>query len=517
MASDITLSSAIQSNLLALQNTASLQDTTQSHLSTGLKVSSAIDNPVAYFQAKALTDRASDFQNSKDNIGQGISSLSTALQGITSIQTLVSQLKGLALSAQSASSTQIGSLVQQYNALRGQINTLAQDTSYQGLNLIAGSGSNLTVSFSNLTGSNLVVSSVDASASTYGLNIAKALTSNGGFQVGFQGATSAHIVGYGNEVDVVYSGTANSLTSGTYTFSYGTQSLSIKVASQGGFSQGGLTTTANFTPGTVFSLMVGSTTSFNAGYVLTASIQNSSNVSFEVAANTAAMVSTATGLAPQNISFTLNGLTGTTLLSGTYTFSYGGNTVSFLVAASGAFDSTTTLYNGETLSFQLSVGSTVGGAFSGTFSGQNVAYVAAYASSTVVVCGSYMAGGTGNVVYATMSGTSGSAVSTIDGQTYMDTNLLGAVNAEVNRLDVNLQTLRAYASNLGTNVALLNTRLDFTNSYINLLSSGSGKLTLADLNQEGANLLALQTRQQLGVQALSFAGQNEKSILQLFR
>jgi flagellin-like hook-associated protein FlgL len=116
-----------------------------------------------------------------------------------------------------------------------------------------------------------------------------------------------------------------------------------------------------------------------------------------------------------------------------------------------------------------------------------------------------------------MSGTSGDNVSTVDGQSFIDSNLIGAVNNLVQHLNTNLETLRSYAQGLGTNVALLNTRLDFTNSYMNLLNAGSGKLTLADLNQEGANLLALQTRQSLGIQSLSFAGQNEKSILQLFR
>ncbi len=50
-----------------------------------------------------------------------------------------------------------------------------------------------------------------------------------------------------------------------------------------------------------------------------------------------------------------------------------------------------------------------------------------------------------------------------------------------------------------------------------VLSDGAGKLTLSDLNEEGANLLALQTRQQLGIQALAFAGQSEQAILGLFR
>jgi len=84
-------------------------------------------------------------------------------------------------------------------------------------------------------------------------------------------------------------------------------------------------------------------------------------------------------------------------------------------------------------------------------------------------------------------------------------------------MQTNLTTLRAQAQAIGSNVALLNTRLDFTNNYVNLLQQGGGKLTLADLNVEGADLLSLQTRQQLGIQALSFAGQNEKAVLQLFR
>ena len=92
-----------------------------------------------------------------------------------------------------------------------------------------------------------------------------------------------------------------------------------------------------------------------------------------------------------------------------------------------------------------------------------------------------------------------------------------ALNDTIKTLDSALTTLRTQAQNLGTNVAVLQTRLDFTESYVNTLEIGAAKLTLADLNEEGANLLALQTRQQLGIQALAFAGQAEQSILALFR
>ena len=83
-------------------------------------------------------------------------------------------------------------------------------------------------------------------------------------------------------------------------------------------------------------------------------------------------------------------------------------------------------------------------------------------------------------------------------------------------LDAALATLRSQSQQLGSNVALLQTRLDFTEQYTNTLEEGAGKLVLADLNEEGANLLALQTRQQLGISALAFAGQSEQGILSLF-
>jgi flagellin-like hook-associated protein FlgL len=64
---------------------------------------------------------------------------------------------------------------------------------------------------------------------------------------------------------------------------------------------------------------------------------------------------------------------------------------------------------------------------------------------------------------------------------------------------------------------LLSTRLDFSTNYAGTLSAGAGKLTLADLNDESANLLALQSRSQLGVQALTFATQSEQAILKIMK
>lgn len=78
-------------------------------------------------------------------------------------------------------------------------------------------------------------------------------------------------------------------------------------------------------------------------------------------------------------------------------------------------------------------------------------------------------------------------------------------------------TVRNRSIELGTNAATISARIDFNKDFSNLLQEGSGKLTAADLNEEGANLVALQTRQQIGIQSFSFAGQQEQSILSLFR
>ena len=69
---------------------------------------------------------------------------------------------------------------------------------------------------------------------------------------------------------------------------------------------------------------------------------------------------------------------------------------------------------------------------------------------------------------------------------------------------------------MSNNLAIVNTRLTFTTNMINTLQQGSDNLTLADMNQEGANLLMLQTRQALGTTALSLASQAAQSVLRLF-
>ena len=77
--------------------------------------------------------------------------------------------------------------------------------------------------------------------------------------------------------------------------------------------------------------------------------------------------------------------------------------------------------------------------------------------------------------------------------------------------------MQSESQTLSSSLSTVQIRQDFTKATINTLQTGSDALTLADSNQEGANLLALQTRQQLSTTALSLASQADQNVLRLFR
>jgi len=94
--SGIVLSNSVRQNLLSLQSTADLLATTQSRLSSGKKVNTALDNPTNFFTAASLDARASDINNLLDGIGNGVQILQAANTGISSLNKLVDTAKSLA-------------------------------------------------------------------------------------------------------------------------------------------------------------------------------------------------------------------------------------------------------------------------------------------------------------------------------------------------------------------------------------------------------------------------------------
>ena len=122
----INLSQAVRTNLLTLQRTAILISRTQTRLSTGLKVNSALDDASAFFTSKALTNRAGDLAALKSNIDLAISTVQAAVDGIDAITELVNQAKGLANNAKATGDTnERSTLAVQFNSLLTQVNTLA--------------------------------------------------------------------------------------------------------------------------------------------------------------------------------------------------------------------------------------------------------------------------------------------------------------------------------------------------------------------------------------------------------
>ena len=91
------------------------------------------------------------------------------------------------------------------------------------------------------------------------------------------------------------------------------------------------------------------------------------------------------------------------------------------------------------------------------------------------------------------------------------------IDTSISEAQTALSTLRTTASGFSADLGLLTTREDFTGEIIETLEAGAGLLVNASLEEESANLLALQTRQSLGTSALEFANQVQMSVLQLFR
>jgi flagellin len=87
----------------------------------------------------------------------------------------------------------------------------------------------------------------------------------------------------------------------------------------------------------------------------------------------------------------------------------------------------------------------------------------------------------------------------------------------VTKLDEAIKKVSDDLTQLGTGSKALSAHLAFMSKLQDTLDAGVGNLVDADLAKESARLQALQTKQQLGVQALSIANQSAGILLGLFR
>jgi flagellin-like hook-associated protein FlgL len=172
MADTISLTSGMRANLWSLQKTSSLMELTQSRLSTGKRVQSALDDPVKFFAAQGHTQRAMDLTGRKADMGEAIQLIKAADAGIESLSTLIESAKSLAQAALSAeTTTEINTLETQYQNLISQIDDLAADSGYKGINLLDGSLETLDVKFDENGDSKITLTGFLADTSGDGLSL----------------------------------------------------------------------------------------------------------------------------------------------------------------------------------------------------------------------------------------------------------------------------------------------------------------------------------------------------------
>jgi flagellin-like hook-associated protein FlgL len=143
--STINLTSGMRANLFSLQRTAKDMEVTQNRLSTGLKVNTALDDPINFFTAQEHRLRASDLAGRKDGMSEAIQTIKAANVGVEGINNLIAQAKSLAQSAMSATASDATIFASQYGSVMTQINEMAVDSGYKGLNLLQ--NASLTVEF----------------------------------------------------------------------------------------------------------------------------------------------------------------------------------------------------------------------------------------------------------------------------------------------------------------------------------------------------------------------------------
>lgn len=374
---DISLTSGMRSNLLSLQGTVDLLDRTQSRLSSGKKVNTAMDNPVSFFAAQALTSRASVIDSLKDAMGQAVQTITAADKGITAISSMIEQAKGL---AQQALSTEMELPVAAVNSA-----------------------------------ATLTVTAVD---------VDETIVIGG---VTFQN-TTAVVAGVTN-----FDGTATDLATAINT----------------ALSAGGYEAVAG----------AGTIAITNDEATITAAASSANHITVSTITPYAAATT------KPNPEFT----------SLQKQYNEMRSQIDDLAADSG--------YKGKNL---LNADTTLTVKFEGTHKLDVAGFDASTATTGLNITGS-------------------EAWTTAD-----------AIDAAIVELDSASDTLRAKSSALSGNLSIITVRQSFSTNMINTLTAGSDKLTLADTNEEGANMLMLQTRQSLSTTALSLSAQAAQSVLKLF-
>lgn len=175
----INLTESVRTNLFTLQNVTKVREQSARQLATGLKVERATDDAVSFFQARGLTNRVSDLFEVKNNIGQALSAVESSLVGVEALDSLAKQARGIAISARGGTDEQRAAAAEQFDALRQQIGNLANDISYQGIELVGSDPDDLTVSLNETNSASVTIEGSASDAA--GLGISSAVDAFNGF------------------------------------------------------------------------------------------------------------------------------------------------------------------------------------------------------------------------------------------------------------------------------------------------------------------------------------------------
>jgi flagellin len=465
MANHITLTAGTRTNLLSLKNTEKLLSTTNERLSTGKKVNNAIDNPVNFFASINLHDRADGLQTRLDGMGQAVQTLKAAEAGVKGVRTLIANMQALVNQAfDEATPESRRSLGEQFNQLLEQAQELAKDSVYQGTNLLQ-DNETLTVQFNERFDESLLT--------LKGINIQGPGIRGSGLRDSTGEVPVSDVVGVSNiasKVSIASTGTLGSVASRVSTASHSS------IASAGSTASIASVASATSVASLHSSASQGSVGSIAANIVTPSSASVASQSSSGSVGATASIASIASR---PGIPF-------------------------------GASSGTT-----ASLASRACVSSRASSPSSGS--------VGSIAASSIVqqfaltMNSAATDRGTDQVLGIQAYGKNSNAL----GEHEMDwgdpkkfKDILKTVAIQLEKFDASLNVELA---NIATNVSVLNIREEFTGEMMTTLRSGSDKLVLTDMNEEGANLLALQTRQQLGLSALQLATQQSQQVLRLLQ
>jgi flagellin-like hook-associated protein FlgL len=531
-ANNITLSSSIRQNLLSLQNTTKLLDLTSNRLSTGLKVNSSLDDPAAFFAARSLTARAGDLNQRKDGIGQAVSLLQSTDKSLTAVTSLVEQAKAKATEADEAATAGVNTLSSKKAVSITGTTTLS--TAFSAATAVG----NSLVAVGNADNSDTLVATVNGQASTFtiannstvaslvtfldSLNSVSAVfnattkqiditADNGGSEVKLADGIGASFFGASElSANGLFSKDSTTIVADAATVTFGTENkdTDILTATFGFADDNTIITTVTDGGANTFTAEAGNDGVASTIADLVTSV-GAADTGLTVTYNTTTSkvdIKAAEGVA---VDFSGTGFSALLLDDGTNTLTSG-------VDATFTKFGTATQVAALTVDFRTLLEQINGLISDASYKGTNLLKASETLDVKFNATGDEKLTITGKSLENDSNGVLTGLKFTQQASDY-DFETAGDITSALADVDKAITELRTIASTFGTSLGVIQTREDFTIELVNALETGAAKLVNANLEEESAKLLALQTRQAIGVQSLAIANTSQQSILALFR